>query len=154
MPTGNKILTTIGLTCGSFDLLHAGHALMLEECKKHCDILLVGLHSDPTIDRPEKNKPVMALEERFILLKANKFVNDIWIYDTEEDLYGILEGFIEAASKGDTVELVRFLGADWKNKEFTGHDLPIRIHFTQRDHGFSSSELRNRVYEAELQKRP
>jgi glycerol-3-phosphate cytidylyltransferase len=134
---------TVGFTCGSFDLLHAGHALMLEECKNHCDYLIVGVQSDPTLDRSYKNKPIMTCEERLCLVRSNKWVDEVILYNTEKDLYELLD-----EKKPD----VRILGDDWKEKVYTGHDLPIRIAFVTRDHGYSTSSLRRRVAMAEAQK--
>lgn len=133
-----------GFTCGAFDLLHAGHAEMLEECKKVCDYLIVGLHSDPNIDRKNKNKPVQTMQERMTMLKSIKYVDEIVTYDTEADLVKLLK----------TLPIdVRIIGADWKGKEYTGKGLPIEIYFNTRNHSLSTSELRNRVYEAELKKK-
>ena len=122
-------LVKSGFTCGTFDLLHAGHIKML-----------VGLQSDPTIDRKEKNKPVQTLEERLIQLKAVRYVDEVLIYDTEQDLYDMLTLFMPD---------VRILGADHEGKEFTGHDLDIELYFNSRDHNWSSSELRKRIAESE-----
>jgi len=133
----------VGFTCGAFDLLHAGHALMLEECKKHCDYLVVGVQSDPSLDRPTKNKPIMSYDERIILARSNKWVDEVVLYDTEQDLYNLLQSM-----KPD----VRILGEDWKTKIYTGHNLPIKVTFVKRDHGYSSSKLRRRVAMAEAQK--
>ena len=99
----------IGFTCGSFDLLHAGHILMLEEAKRQCDHLIVGLQSDPSIDRPDKNKPIQSVEERKIVLRGIKWVDEVRVYDTEEDLYEML---ILISPE------VRVLGADWKGVQF------------------------------------
>ena len=129
----------IGFTCGTFDLLHAGHLLMLKECKSQCDFLVIGLQSDPTIDRPQKNKPVEIIAERMFRLQSCKYVDDILVYDTEADLVNLLKKL-----KPD----IRFLGADWQDKLFTGHELPIKIVFNSRNHNFSSSNLRKRIYEA------
>jgi glycerol-3-phosphate cytidylyltransferase len=134
----------IGFTCGAFDLLHAGHALMLEECREYCDELIVGLQSDPSIDRPEKNKPIQTFEERLIMLRSIKWVDGIVFYDTEQELYDLLEA---------TAPDVRIVGADWEGKEFTGHDLSIPIVFNSRDHGYSTSDLRQRVFYEESNKR-
>ena len=133
----------IGFTCGSFDLLHAGHAMMLEEAKSYCDHLIVAIQSDPTLDRKTKNKPVQAYEERITMLKAIKYVDEITYYDTEADLYELLKRLKPN---------VRIVGADWQGKEFTGHDLDIPVVFNSRNHSYSTSELRRRVYEAELAK--
>lgn len=135
---------TVGFTCGSFDLLHAGHALMLEEAKTHCDYLIVGLQSDPTLDRPEKNRPILSIEERLIMLKSMKWVDEIRMYETESDLVSLLKSL-----KPD----VRIVGSDWKGKQFTGYELPVRVVFNTRDHSYSTSSLRDRVLTAELQKR-
>ena len=136
----NKI---VGITFGSFDLCHFGHALMFEECKEFCDYLIVGVQSDPSIDRPEKNRPIQSHKERMGIVSSLKFVDEIIPYDTEADLIEVLKKV-----KPD----VRILGADYKNRSFTGHELPIKCIFNTRDHGYSTSELRKRVFEAEKEK--
>lgn len=133
----------VGFTCGAFDLLHAGHALMLEECKEHCDYLIVGVQDDPSFDRPEKNRPVMTYDERIIMVEAMKAVDDVVTYSTEADLVELLKSINPD---------VRIIGADWKGKKYTGHDLPIKVVFNTRDHGYSTSSLRKRVYDAEFAK--
>jgi glycerol-3-phosphate cytidylyltransferase len=126
-----------GFTCGSFDLLHAGHILMLKEIKRQCHYLVVGLHTDPTIDRPEKNKPIQSIEERRIQLEAVKYIDEILEYDTEENLVNLLK---------EIRPEIRFVGEDWKgNPNLTGVDLPIKIVYNTRDHNYSSSELRKRI---------
>lgn len=130
-----------GFTCGTFDLCHAGHMLMFKECKDYCDYLIVGLHTDPTIDRYEKNKPIQTVEERKIQLEAIKYIDEIIIYDTEKDLYEIL-------SKNKLGIDVRIIGEDWRGKPFTGHDLPMTTIFNSRTHSYSTSALRKRVEEA------
>lgn len=132
-----------GFVCSSFDLCHAGHLLMLEECSKYCDVLIVGLHTDPTIDRPSlKNKPIESVYERYVRLNSIKFINRIIPYETEKDLEVLLTGL-----KPD----IRFLGTDYIGKEFTGSELKIPIHYCKR-YGYSSSDLRRRIYEAEIKK--
>ena len=130
----------IGFTCSSFDLLHAGHTLMLEEAKAQCDYLIVGLQTDPSIDRPTKNKPVQTVVERYLQLRACKYVDEIIPYGTEQDLEDILSGM--------DID-VRILGVEYRDKDFTGRDIckkrEIEIHFNERDHRFSSSDLRMRV---------
>jgi len=133
-----------GFTCGAFDLLHAGHVLMLKECKSYCDHLIVGLQRDPSVDRENKNKPVQTYEERDIMINAIRWVDEVVYYDTESDLYSLLE-------KLDID--VRIVGADWADKQFTGYDLPIKVVFNSRDHGYSTSSLRSRVYQAEAIRR-
>lgn len=126
-----------GFTCSAFDLLHAGHLLMLKEIRAQCDYLIVGLHSDPSIERKEKNKPVESIEERIIRLEGCKYIDEIIVYDTEKDLYELLKKL-----KPD----IRFLGMDWKEKHFTGEDLPIKIIFNSRNHNYSTSNLRKRIH--------
>ena len=139
----------VGFTCSTFDLLHAGHILMLAECKQVCDYLIVGVQSDPTIDRPgTKNKPVQSIVERYVQLSAVKFVDEIIIYNTEKDLEDMLM-FLPLA--------VRIIGEEYKDKEFTGkkicEDRGIKIWYNSRTHRFSSSELRQRTYQSELDKK-
>jgi glycerol-3-phosphate cytidylyltransferase len=127
----------VGIVASCFDLFHAGHILMLMEAKKECDRLVVALQSDPTTDRPEKNKPIQGLSERYIQLEACKYVDQIVPYDTEADLYNLLAGY-----DWD----VRFLGMDyWDRNDFTGSDLDIPIHYCSRKHNYSSSGLRERI---------
>lgn len=125
-----------GFTCSAFDLLHAGHVAMLEEAKTQCDYLIVGLHTNPTIDRPEKNKPVQSVFERYWQLRGCKYVDDIIPYDTEEDLLNLLSVLNPN---------VRILGSEYMVKNFTGKSLPIPLYFNKREHTYSSSELRKRV---------
>jgi len=135
----------IGFTCSTFDLLHAGHITMLEEAKHHCDFLIVGLQTDPTIDRPDsKNAPIQSLVERQIQLAAVKYVDEIVCYQTEQDLRDLLL----------TLPInVRVLGEEYREKEFTGRDIceqrNIQLVFNGRDHSFSSTSLRKRVSEAD-----
>lgn len=138
----------VGIVFSAFDLLHAGHIGMLREARANCDYLIVGLQTDPTIDRPtEKNKPVQTLVERYAQLNALKFVDEIVPYQTEDDLIDILELF--------QID-VRFLGEEYREKEFTGKDVcrkrGIELHFNKRDHRFSTSDLRKRVVAAETKK--
>tara|TARA_Y100001963_G_scaffold155357_1_gene246290 strand:- start:656 stop:1090 length:435 start_codon:yes stop_codon:yes gene_type:complete len=130
----------IGFVCSCFDLLHAGHILMLKDAKSQCDYFVVGLQTDPTIDRPEKNKPIQSLKERKIQLEAVKYIDDIFVYDTESDLYDLLK-LVKPS--------VRILGSDYKGKSFTGDDLNIPIYYHERNHDYSSSDLRRKIYEKE-----
>ena len=138
----------VGFTCSTFDLLHAGHILMLAECKQVCDYLIVGVQSDPTIDRPHvKNKPVQSIVERYVQLSAVKFVDEIIVYNTEKDLEDMLM-FLPIN--------VRIIGEEYKDKDFTGkqicEDRGIKIWYNSRSHRFSSSELRQRTYQSEMVK--
>jgi glycerol-3-phosphate cytidylyltransferase len=135
----------IGFTCGTFDLCHAGHMLMFKECKSYCDYLIVGLQTDPTVDRPEKNKPVQTLDERMVQLESVRYIDKIITYTTEQELYELLR-------TNDDHIAVRIVGNDWQDKHFTGDDLPIEVVFNSRDHTYSSSDLRKRIYESEKRK--
>jgi glycerol-3-phosphate cytidylyltransferase len=132
----------VGFVASAFDLLHAGHVQMLREAKEQCDYLIVGLQVDPTIDRPQKNKPIQTVVERYTQLNAVKYVDEIIPYVTEGDLEDILTMYhID----------VRILGEEYRDKDFTGKDIckkrSIQLYFNKRDHRFSSSDLRNRVTE-------
>ena len=130
------IYDTIGFTCSCFDLLHAGHIIMLQYAKARCDKLIVGLQTDPTTDRPEKNKPIQSLEERRIQLEAVKYIDEIFTYDTEEELYKNLL---------DIKPDVRILGSDYIGKSFTGDDLDIKIYYHDRNHNYSTTNLRKKI---------
>jgi|TARA_B100001094_G_scaffold151961_1_gene147085 glycerol-3-phosphate cytidylyltransferase len=134
----------IGFTCSTFDLLHAGHVVMLEEAKRHCDYLIVGLQIDPTLDREHKNAPIQSIVERQIQLSAIKYVDEIVIYNTEADLEDLLL----------TLPInVKVMGEEYKGKDFTGKqickDRGIKLIYNGRDHSFSSTSLRKRVYKIE-----
>lgn len=143
----------IGVTFSAFDLCHAGHMKMLKDAKAQCDYLIVGLQDDPsqTDDKEyrvktggkEKNRPIMSLEERKEIIEGIKYVDEVFVYSTESDLYEWLR-----SNRYD----VRILGSDWEGKPYTGHDLPHVPYFHRRDHGYSTSELRRRVYEAEKER--
>jgi glycerol-3-phosphate cytidylyltransferase len=138
----------IGITFSTFDMLHAGHIAMLSEAKNHCDYLICGLQTDPTIDRPDtKNSPIQSVVERQIQLAAVRYVDEIVVYQTEQDLVDLL--LILPVD-------VRILGVEYKDKNYTGREegdmRGIRPIFNGRDHSFSSSSLRRRVVEAETMK--
>ena len=138
----------IGITFSTFDMLHAGHIAMLSEAKNHCDYLIAGLQTDPTIDRPtQKNPPVQSIVERQIQLAACRYVDEVVVYQTEEDLVDLL--LILPVD-------VRILGVEYQGLDFTGLDecasRSIELVFNKRDHSFSSSSLRRRVVAAESHK--
>jgi glycerol-3-phosphate cytidylyltransferase len=138
----------IGITCSTFDLLHAGHIIMLEECKKYCDYLICALQVDPSTDRPEKNKPIQSLVERYIQLEAVSHVDKIIPYNNEEELLTIFA----------SLDLdVRILGEEYKDKKFTGKEIcqkrGIKLVYNKRDHDFSTTNLRERIYIQESNKR-
>ncbi len=140
----NNSQKCVGFTCSAFDLLHAGHVLMLEEAKQQCDYLIVGLQNDPSLDRPTKNKPVQSVVERHTQLKAVRYVDEIFVYNTEDDLEDLLQMLPIN---------VRIIGEEYINTSFTGKQIceqrGIRIHYNRRDHRFSTTELRTRVATAQ-----
>jgi glycerol-3-phosphate cytidylyltransferase len=134
----------VGFTCSTFDLFHAGHVVMLQEAKRQCDYLIVGIQTDPTLDRVEKNSPVQSIVERQLQVKACKYVDEVIVYSTEKDLEDLL----------NTLPIdIRILGVEYKNKDFTGKSIcllrNINFYFNSRNHSFSSTDLRKRVYETE-----
>ena len=130
----------IGFTCSTFDLLHAGHVMMLREAKAQCDYLICGLQVDPSIDRPEKNSPIQSIVEREAQLAAIKYVDEVIIYCTEDDLCDIINMY--------PID-IRILGEEYRDRDFTGKDeckkRGIQLYFNKRDHRFSTSDLRKRV---------
>ena len=135
----------IGVTFSCWDLLHAGHNIFLADSKNKCDILWIGLQTDPTIDRPSKNKPIQSLEEREIQIRSCRYVDYYFIYDTEKSLYESLL---------DLQPNIRFLGDDYVGKKFTGDDLPIEISYHERSkHTYSSTNLRQKIYHEENKKK-
>jgi glycerol-3-phosphate cytidylyltransferase len=135
----------IGFTCSTFDLFHAGHMMMLKEAKTQCDYLIVGLQTDPTIDRPDtKNKPIQSLFERFVQLDSCKYVDEIIPYSTEKELMDILLSY--------PID-VRIIGEEYKDSHFTGRELSIEMYYNARKHSFSTTSLRQRVNEAEEKKK-
>lgn len=135
----------VGFNCSTFDLFHAGHVTMLREEKRHCDYLIVAIQVDPTVDRPDtKNKPVLSIYERYVCVSACKYVDEVIVYHTEEDLLNLL--------KTQHID-IRFLGDEYKTKDFTGKqwclDHGVELFFHERQHPYSSSSLRQRVWQAE-----
>lgn len=133
----------IGFTCSAFDLLHAGHILMLEEAKEQCDYLIVGLQNDPSLDRSFKNKPVQTIVERYVQLKAVSYVDEIIVYNTERDLEDLLQMLPIN---------VRIVGEEYRDvNSMTGREIcenrGIDVYYNRRDHRFSTTELRTRVVE-------
>ncbi len=149
----NRINIKIGVVFSAFDLCHAGHIRMIKDAKKQCDYLIVGIQDDPSsvkdleyrlsTNNAPKNKPIMSLAERKEIIEAIRYVDEIFVYSTEEDLLEWL--------KNNTYH-VRILGSDWENKKYTGWDLPHTPYFHKRDHDYSTSNLRKRVYEAESER--
>jgi glycerol-3-phosphate cytidylyltransferase len=135
----------VGITASTFDLLHAGHCAMLREAKTQCDYLICALQNDPSVDRLEKNKPVQNIVERQAQLAAIKYVDEILVYNTEEELLDIL-GMYDIN--------VKIMGEEYRDKDFTGRDLckqrDIDFYFNKRDHRFSTTNLRKRIKENTL----
>ena len=128
----------IGVIAGNFDVIHPGYIHMFDECKNYCDTLLLLLHDDPSVERPEKIKPILSLNERTMILNSLKQIDQIITYKTESDLYEILMN-----KKID----VRFLGDDYRDKSFTGDDLNIPIHYLDRSHGWSTTKFKKLIAE-------
>ncbi len=131
-----------GITFSAFDLFHSGHVAMLKEARSNCDYLMVGLQTDPTIDRPEKNKPIQSVFERYVQLEGCKYIDEIIPYETEKDLIDILLTYDVN---------VRFIGEEYKQNEFTGKQLcvdkGIELYYNKRQHSFSTTGLRKRIEE-------
>ena len=133
----NKIKKT-GVIAGNFDVVHPGYIYLFNECKDYCSELIILLHEDPSIERPEKLKPILSLDERKMILSSLIQVDRIETYKLESDLYQLLSNL--------TID-IRFLGDDYKNKSFTGDDLNIPIHFLDRSHGWSTTKFKNKIAE-------
>mgnify|MGYP003115730904 CR=1 FL=1 len=130
----------IGIICGSFDLIHAGYIRMFKDAKLNaCDYLIVALQSDPTIDRPDKNKCVQPVEQRAEILQSINYIDDIIFYDTEDSLYRLLE---------KTEYHVRILGTDYSDKDYTGKNLDPTVYFHRRDHDISTSAIKDKIVQA------
>ena len=125
-----------GFIAGNFDVIHPGYVKTFKECKKNCDHFTILLHSDPTIERPNKLKPILSVEERTEILKSIKYIDDVKVYTYEKELIQLIEN-----SKFS----IRFLGDDYINKDFTGSDLNIPVHFISRNHDWSTTKFKNLI---------
>lgn len=125
-----------GVIAGNFDVIHPGYIKMFKECKQVCDKLIVFLHTDPSIERPSKLKPILSVEERVELLESLKYIDEVQIYTYETELYDLVE-----SNSPD----VRFLGDDYKNKTYTGSELGVPIHYLNRDHGWSTTKFKTLI---------
>ena len=125
-----------GIIAGNFDVIHPGYIAMFNEMKQKCDCLIVLLHTDPSIERPHKLKPILSSDERKDILMSLKAVNDVVRYTYEEQLYDLLK-----VGEFD----IRFLGDDYKDKPFTGDDIKIPIHYLNRDHGWSTTKFKKLI---------
>jgi len=125
-----------GVIAGNFDVIHPGYIAMFKECKANCDEFLVLLHSDPSIERPEKIKPILSVQERDEMLMSIKYIDNVFVYDTEADLVNLL-GLIRPN--------IRFLGDDYKGKKYTGDHLGIPVHYLDRSHGWSTTKFKKLI---------
>ena len=135
-----------GFVASSFDIMHPGYALMLKECKDNCNYLIAALHYNPKSERQDKNSPIMSLTERFIILKSIRYIDELAVYESEEDLKNLLRLY-----RPD----IRFLGDEYKELsplKITGYIFCRNIHYINRSHGYSSSDLRKRIYKIEKDK--
>ena len=130
---GKQIL---GFTAGNFDLLHPGYIITFEEAKKHCDLFYVFLQDDPSLTRFSKYKPVIPLYDRYRALKSIEYIDNVYTYQTEEELYNLIKFW-----KPD----IRILGEDYIGKDFTGNDLPPKVIYTSRSHGWSTTKLKDLI---------
>ena len=126
----------LGVIAGNFDVIHPGYIKMFQECKEYCDRFLVLLHSDPSIERPEKLKPILSVEERIEMLLSIKYINAVETYTYESELYKLLEKHNPN---------IRFLGDDYKGRTYTGFELNIPIHYLNRDHGWSTTKFKKLI---------
>lgn len=129
----------IGVIAGNFDVIHPGYIKMFEDCKKNCDHLTILLHEDPSLERPEKLKPILSIEERLLILTNIRLIDSVVVYRTESELRKLL--------KQGTFD-VRFLGDDYIGKSFTGEDLDIPIHYLNRDHGWSTTKYKKLIQQS------
>jgi glycerol-3-phosphate cytidylyltransferase len=131
-------MMNIGIIAGNFDVIHPGYIAMFKECKSNCDKFIVLLHTDPSIERPHKLKPILNVQDRIEMLNCFEQIDDVVTYTTEAELYDII------ADRKAQIK-VRFLGNDYKDKEFTGKDLNIPIHYINRDHGWSTTKFKKLI---------
>ena len=135
----------IGFTAGNFDLLHPGYIYTFEEAKRHCDRFLVFLQRDPSATRYTKYKPVIPLYERYRTLMAIKYIDDVYMYQTEEELYELIKFWKPQ---------VRILGEDYIGKPFTGDDLPLKVIYTTRSHDWSTTKLKDLITKQTIKQNP
>lgn len=133
----------VGFVASTFDLMHPGYVLMLKDARERCDYLIAALHVDPKVERPEKNSPVQTVDERRLVLESSRYVDEVVEYTTEAELESLLK-----TKKPN----IRIIGSDWKDKPYTGNHLPIEIHWHERNHDWSTTNLRRRIYESEKEK--
>ena len=126
----------VGIIAGNFDVIHPGYIKMFKECKSKCDRFVILLHTDPSIERPHKLRPILSVEERIEILESIKYITDVHTYTYETELIELLKGINPD---------VRFLGDDYKGKTYTGYELNIPIHYLNRDHGWSTTKFKTLI---------
>jgi len=135
----------IGFTAGNFDLLHPWYIYTFETAKQHCDYFIVFLQKDPSLHRKSKYKPVIPLYERYKTLMSIQYIDEVFIYQTEEELLGLIDIF-----KPD----IRILGEDYLGKDFTGKELPIEVIYTTRSHGWSTTKIKDLITKQTIKQNP
>ena len=128
-----------GFIAGNFDVIHPGYIKTFKECKENCDHFTILLHSDPTIERPNKLKPILSVDERIEVLSSIKFIDEIKVYTYEKELIQLIK---------DNKFNIRFLGDDYLKKDFTGSDLNIPVHYISRKHGWSTTQFKNLIFKS------
>ena len=126
----------VGIIAGNFDVIHPGYIEMFKECKKYCETFLILLHTDPTIERPEKIKPILSVQERIDMLMSIRYIDGVYSYTLESDLLELLKGINPD---------IRFLGDDYKGRTYTGFELDIPIHYLDRSHGWSTTKFKEEI---------
>ena len=140
----------LGFTAGNFDLLHPGYINCFRDAKRHCDRFIVFLQIDPSLHRKSKYKPVIPLYDRYLALMSIRYIDDVYIYQTEEELYNLIKFW-----KPDVRILGEdYIGDDGKPKPFTGDDLPPKIIYTTRSHGWSTTKLKDLITKQTIKQNP
>ena len=134
-----------GIIAGNFDVIHPGYVAMFKECKANCDSFIVLLHTDPSIERPEKLKPILSTLDRIEMLRCFRQIDDVKTYETEAELYELIK---------EVNPDIRFLGDDYKDKDYTGKDLNIPVHWIGRDHGWSTTKFKLQITNQTLEQVP
>lgn len=138
-----------GVIAGNFDVIHPGYIEMFDTMAEICDYVVILLHGDPTIERPEKCKPILSVMDRISILSSLNQIDEIYSYDTEAELYNWLKRFeVDHLDETLDTEYIRFLGDDYIGKSFTGDDLDIPIHYLDRSHGWSTTLFKQKIAES------
>ena len=125
-----------GIIAGNFDVIHPGYIKMFKECKSYCKQLIILLHIDPSIERPEKLKPILTKQERTEVLTSIKYIDGIAYYTYEKELVDLIYRLDPD---------IRFLGDDYRGKTYTGFELDVPVHYLNRDHGWSTTKFKKLI---------